>query len=147
MLRVQGEGKRSQTRGHTSLLPRLHPLQLFTTRSSAGSCVLCMLSITSSRTGQLSAETHCRTFTRGVCVCVSFVCVCYLCFPSLLCSLSFSILLSSLLCLSSLQRLSPGTMVTPHKKSMLGNGNYDVNVIMAALQTRGFEAVWWDKRR
>uniref|UniRef100_A0AAY5KY54 Josephin-1 n=1 Tax=Esox lucius TaxID=8010 RepID=A0AAY5KY54_ESOLU len=45
------------------------------------------------------------------------------------------------------QRLSPGTLVTPHKKSMLGNGNYDVNVIMAALQTRGFEAVWWDKRR
>ena len=37
--------------------------------------------------------------------------------------------------------------MTPHKKSMLGNGNYDVNVIMAALQTRGFEAVWWDKRR
>ncbi|KAJ8363271.1 hypothetical protein SKAU_G00121020 [Synaphobranchus kaupii] len=45
------------------------------------------------------------------------------------------------------QRLSPNTLVTPHKKSMLGNGNYDVNVIMAALQTRGFEAVWWDKRR
>lgn len=44
-------------------------------------------------------------------------------------------------------RLSPNTLVTPHKKSMLGNGNYDVNVIMAALQTRGFEAVWWDKRR
>ncbi|KAM6951269.1 josephin-1 [Aplochiton taeniatus] len=45
------------------------------------------------------------------------------------------------------QRLSPGSLLTPHKKSMLGNGNYDVNVIMAALQTRGFEAVWWDKRR
>jgi hypothetical protein len=30
---------------------------------------------------------------------------------------------------------------------MLGNGNYDVNVIMAALQIRGYEAVWWDKRR
>lgn len=45
------------------------------------------------------------------------------------------------------QRLSPSTLVTPHKKSMLGNGNYDVNVIMAALQTRGYEAVWWDKRR
>lgn len=44
-------------------------------------------------------------------------------------------------------RLSPSTLVTPHKKNMLGNGNYDVNVIMAALQTRGFEAVWWDKRR
>ncbi|NP_001187389.1 josephin-1 [Ictalurus punctatus] len=45
------------------------------------------------------------------------------------------------------QRLSPSTLVTPHKKSMLGNGNYDVNVIMAALQTRGYEAVWWGKRR
>ncbi|XP_062859198.1 josephin-1 [Trichomycterus rosablanca] len=45
------------------------------------------------------------------------------------------------------QRLSPSTLVTPHKKNMLGNGNYDVNVIMAALQTRGYEAVWWDKRR
>ncbi|XP_061764976.1 josephin-1 isoform X1 [Nerophis ophidion] len=45
------------------------------------------------------------------------------------------------------QRLSPSTLVASHKKSMLGNGNYDVNVIMAALQTRGFEAVWWDKRR
>ncbi|KAJ7330082.1 hypothetical protein JRQ81_016256 [Phrynocephalus forsythii] len=45
------------------------------------------------------------------------------------------------------QRLSPNTMVTPHKKTMLGNGNYDVNVIMAALQTKGYEAVWWDKRR
>uniref|UniRef100_A0A8C1PX79 Josephin-1 n=1 Tax=Cyprinus carpio TaxID=7962 RepID=A0A8C1PX79_CYPCA len=32
-------------------------------------------------------------------------------------------------------------------KNMLGNGNYDVNAIMAALQTRGFEAVWCDKRR
>uniref|UniRef100_A0A8C9QVL2 Josephin-1 n=1 Tax=Spermophilus dauricus TaxID=99837 RepID=A0A8C9QVL2_SPEDA len=46
-----------------------------------------------------------------------------------------------------IHRLSPNTMVTPHKKSMLGNGNYDVNVIMAALQTKGYEAVWWDKRR
>nr|XP_033785351.1 josephin-1 [Geotrypetes seraphini]XP_033785352.1 josephin-1 [Geotrypetes seraphini]XP_033785354.1 josephin-1 [Geotrypetes seraphini] len=45
------------------------------------------------------------------------------------------------------QRLSPNTMAMPQKKSMLGNGNYDVNVIMAALQTKGYEAVWWDKRR
>ncbi|MEE6502651.1 hypothetical protein FKM82_004585 [Ascaphus truei] len=45
------------------------------------------------------------------------------------------------------QRLSPNTLVTPHKKNVLGNGNYDVNVIMAALQTKGYEAVWWDKRR
>lgn len=42
-------------------------------------------------------------------------------------------------------RLAPNT--PPQKKGMLGNGNYDVNVIMAALQTRGFQAVWWDKRR
>ncbi|XP_005994319.1 josephin-1 [Latimeria chalumnae] len=45
------------------------------------------------------------------------------------------------------QSLSSTSMVTPHKKSMLGNGNYDVNVIMAALQTKGYEAVWWDKRK
>ncbi|XP_069766139.1 josephin-1 isoform X3 [Narcine bancroftii] len=49
--------------------------------------------------------------------------------------------------LCQLSQLSPNTMVTPHKKSMLGTGNYDVNVIMAALQTKGYEAVWWDKRR
>ncbi|XP_078450983.1 josephin-1 [Lampetra planeri] len=44
------------------------------------------------------------------------------------------------------QRLSPDSMLNPHK-SMLGTGNYDVNVIMAALQTKACEAVWWDKRR
>ena len=38
-------------------------------------------------------------------------------------------------------------MVTPHKKNMLGNWNYDMNAIMAALQTKGYEAVWWDKCR
>nr|XP_054763553.1 josephin-1-like [Lytechinus pictus] len=44
------------------------------------------------------------------------------------------------------QSLSPGTVLNPHK-SMLGLGNYDVNVIMAAVQRRECEAVWWDKRR
>ncbi|XP_038048299.1 josephin-2-like [Patiria miniata] len=44
------------------------------------------------------------------------------------------------------QNLSPGTVLNPHK-SMLGLGNYDVNVIMAALQHKDCEAVWWDKRR
>ncbi|CAK8682356.1 unnamed protein product [Clavelina lepadiformis] len=43
-------------------------------------------------------------------------------------------------------RLSPDTMLNPHK-SMLGTGNYDVNVIMAGLQSKGHAAVWWDKRR
>ncbi|CAH1274254.1 JOSD1 [Branchiostoma lanceolatum] len=44
------------------------------------------------------------------------------------------------------QRLSPDSMVNPHK-SMLGLGNYDVNVVMAALQEKDCEAIWWDKRR
>ncbi|VTJ87313.1 Hypothetical predicted protein, partial [Marmota monax] len=45
------------------------------------------------------------------------------------------------------QKLSPNTLVTPHKKSMLGNGTYNINVIMAALQTKGYKAVWWEKHR
>ncbi|XP_076666009.1 josephin domain containing isoform X1 [Andrena cerasifolii] len=42
--------------------------------------------------------------------------------------------------------LSPDVWINPHK-SLLGIGNYDINVIMAALQRRGREAVWFDKRR
>lgn len=42
--------------------------------------------------------------------------------------------------------LSPDAWINPHK-SLLGLGNYDINVIMAALQRRGLEAVWFDKRR
>jgi josephin len=34
----------------------------------------------------------------------------------------------------------------PHR-APLGLGNYDVNVIMAALQRRGLDTVWFDKRR
>ncbi|KAK0139155.1 Josephin-2 [Merluccius polli] len=44
------------------------------------------------------------------------------------------------------KRLAPQCVVNPHR-SMLGTGNYDVNVIMAALQSRELAAVWWDKRR
>lgn len=44
------------------------------------------------------------------------------------------------------QGLSPGSVVNPHK-SMLGLGNYDVNVIMRAVQSKECEAIWWDKRR
>lgn len=48
------------------------------------------------------------------------------------------------ICLS----LAPdNTWVNPHR-SMLGLGNYDVNVIMAALQNKmNCEAVWFDKRK
>lgn len=43
-------------------------------------------------------------------------------------------------------QLSPDDWINPHK-SMLGLGQYDVNVIMSALQLRGFEAIWFDKRK
>uniref|UniRef100_A0A8B9UBT9 Josephin-2 n=2 Tax=Anas TaxID=8835 RepID=A0A8B9UBT9_9AVES len=44
------------------------------------------------------------------------------------------------------KRLAPDARLNPHR-SLLGTGNYDVNVIMAALQSLGLAAVWWDKRR
>jgi len=43
-------------------------------------------------------------------------------------------------------RLNPATVLNPHK-SMLGTGNYDINVIMTALQSRSYQAVWHDKRK
>lgn len=42
--------------------------------------------------------------------------------------------------------LSPNEWINPHK-SMLGLGQYDVNVIMSALQLKGYEAIWFDKRK
>ncbi|KAG8436124.1 hypothetical protein GDO86_007292 [Hymenochirus boettgeri] len=42
--------------------------------------------------------------------------------------------------------LAPNSMINPHR-SLLGTGNYDVNVIMAALQIMDYAAVWWDKRK
>lgn len=42
--------------------------------------------------------------------------------------------------------LAPGAFINPHR-SFLGLGNYDVNVLMTALQSKGFAAVWFDKRR
>jgi josephin len=43
--------------------------------------------------------------------------------------------------------LSPTSrFINPHKSS-LGLGNYDVNVLMTAVQQKGFEAVWFDKRK
>ncbi|XP_023363675.1 josephin-2 isoform X3 [Otolemur garnettii] len=44
------------------------------------------------------------------------------------------------------ERLAPDSRLNPHR-SLLGTGNYDVNVIMAALQGLGLAAVWWDRRR
>lgn len=42
--------------------------------------------------------------------------------------------------------LSPDHYINPHK-SVLGLGNYDVNVIMMALETRNYQLVWFDKRK
>lgn len=42
--------------------------------------------------------------------------------------------------------LSPNEWVNPHR-SFLGFGNYDINVIMTALQKKGCDAVWFDKRK
>lgn len=46
------------------------------------------------------------------------------------------------ICLS----LAPDVWINPHR-SVLGIGNYDVNVIMAALNKHGYEAIWFDKRK
>ncbi|EDW09728.1 josephin-like protein [Drosophila mojavensis] len=42
--------------------------------------------------------------------------------------------------------LSPNVWINPHR-SVLGLGNYDINVIMTALQKRNCEAIWFDKRK
>lgn len=44
------------------------------------------------------------------------------------------------------KQLSPNEWINPHR-SMLGLGNYDINVIMSALENRGYEATWFDKRK
>ncbi|XP_062460246.1 josephin-2-like, partial [Pezoporus occidentalis] len=41
-------------------------------------------------------------------------------------------------------RLAPGAWLNPHRSLL---GNYDVNVLMAALQGQGLAVLWWDKRR
>nr|CAG4645235.1 EOG090X0HOM [Leptodora kindtii] len=43
-------------------------------------------------------------------------------------------------------RLSPNSWVNPHRSS-LGLGNYDINVLISALQIRQCDMTWWDKRR
>ncbi|XP_017087951.1 josephin-like protein [Drosophila bipectinata] len=41
--------------------------------------------------------------------------------------------------------LSPTEWINPHR-SIIGLGNYDVNVIIAALKIKNYDAVWFDKR-
>jgi len=42
--------------------------------------------------------------------------------------------------------LTPGSMFNPHK-SILGVGNYDVNVIINAVRLKGYSIQWWDRRK
>ena len=42
--------------------------------------------------------------------------------------------------------LSPDSWINPHKSS-LGLGNYDINVITAALNSKNMDLVWFDKRK
>lgn len=42
--------------------------------------------------------------------------------------------------------LSPEDYINPHK-SFLGLGNYDVNAIMVALESKAMQLVWFDKRK
>lgn len=42
--------------------------------------------------------------------------------------------------------LSPNYWINPHK-SVLGLGNYDINVVMKALRNRSYETIWFDKRK
>ena len=43
-------------------------------------------------------------------------------------------------------RLTPNTWINPHK-SILGLGNYDVNILMTGLQDWGYKTIWFDKRK
>ena len=42
--------------------------------------------------------------------------------------------------------MSPNDLINPHK-SILGRGNYNINVIMKAVQIKDHEVIWFDKRR
>jgi len=44
------------------------------------------------------------------------------------------------------KQLSPDAFINPHK-SIWGVGNYDVNVLMRALQTKGLSVSWFDRRK
>lgn len=44
------------------------------------------------------------------------------------------------------ENLAPNTWFNPHK-SVLGLGNYDINVILTALHLKDCEGIWFDKRK
>ncbi|CAD5116149.1 DgyrCDS5071 [Dimorphilus gyrociliatus] len=44
------------------------------------------------------------------------------------------------------ERLTPGSFINPHR-NFLGLGNYDVNVLIAAFQSRNLETIWMDRRK
>ncbi|XP_053207612.1 josephin-2-like [Panonychus citri] len=44
-------------------------------------------------------------------------------------------------------RLSPERQILNPHRSLFGLGNYDVNVLITALQSKGFETIWFDQRK
>jgi len=44
------------------------------------------------------------------------------------------------------ENLAPNAWINPHK-SMFGLGNYDANVLIRAIQHKGFNVDWYDRRR
>jgi josephin len=42
--------------------------------------------------------------------------------------------------------MSPEEFINPHR-SIFGRGNYNINVVMKALQLKKYEAIWFDKRK
>ncbi len=96
----------------------------------------------------MGAKKYC-VYNLGQCVCVYIVYIhtyIHTYRPQFNSSLSCSIFSNPKLSVVFLCRLAPQCVMNPHR-SVLGTGNYDVNVIMAALHSRGLAAVWWDKRR
>lgn len=45
------------------------------------------------------------------------------------------------------KELAPNSRIFNPHRSTLGLGCYDVNVIIAALSKKGFDVVWFDKRK
>lgn len=62
---------------------------------------------------------------------------------NLLQTAAFSVAALNAIC----EQLTPGKGWRNPHKSMIGLGNWDVNVMMKALQTKGMQVSWFDRRK
>lgn len=115
----------------------------FTTNAKFVSYARCMHSIICSKVISISQNSNIESKTAFMDFMCAYVHVLGL-------TLDYSIVAKGTFAKSELDeicaQLSPDEWINPHK-SMLGLGQYDVNVIMSALQLRGYEAIWFDKRK